>query len=198
MPKVMPYQPLVLRLCHGISGVLSLLALLTGFLVYNTYDKRFGSLAIPALPDSQGVHGTFGLFFLLTFPLLAVYSFYWGSQKLLQANFLRQLSRDVGKPKWWYNLQRMANTLMLLASTLAVVTGRMMKEEWLPAGELDRLWYSLHLLGWLVLLIALLIHLAMSLKVGGMPLLLSMVQLNYRPEESPALWIGQLKSRFKR
>jgi hypothetical protein len=30
---------------------------------------------------------------------------------------------------------------MLFAATLAVVTGRMMKEEWLPAGEVHHSWY---------------------------------------------------------
>ena len=87
MSKSIPYQPLVLRLLHGISGLLATGALITGFLVYNTYDGRFGSVSLPSLPDIQGIHGTFGLFFLLIFPALAIYSFHWGSRRLLFSDF---------------------------------------------------------------------------------------------------------------
>ena len=202
MSKSIPYQPLVLRLLHGISGLLATGALITGFLVYNTYDGRFGSVSLPSLPDIQGIHGTFGLFFLLIFPALAIYSFHWGSRRLLFSDFWSRITHQVGRPVWWVNLQRLLNTAMLLAATFAVVTGRMMQEAWLPAGELYHLAYSLHLTAWLVLLLSLMVHIAMSIKVGGVPLLLSMVQLNYRPEESPSLWIGYVReafnSRFRR
>lgn len=197
MSRLIPYQPLILRILHSIAGLLAIGALITGFLVYNTYDGRFGAISLPSLPDIQGIHGTFGLFFLLIFPALAIYSFYWGYQRLLFPDFWARLTHQVGKPVWWVNLQRLLNTAMLLAATLAVVTGRMMQEAWLPAGELHHIWYGLHLTAWLVLLITLVGHIAMSLKVGGAPLLLSMIQTKYRPEESPSLWMGILREKFR-
>lgn len=197
MPKIIPYQPLILRLLHSISGLLAIAALMTGFLVYNTYDGRFGAITLPTLPDIQGIHGTFGLFFLLSFPALAIYSFYWGSRRLLFADFWPRLTHQIGRPGWWVNLQRLTNTGILLAATFAVATGRMMQEAWLPAGEVYHIWYRLHLTAWLLLLLSLIAHIAMSLKVGGVPLLLSMAQWRYRPEESPALWIGYIRAKVK-
>ncbi|MFM7325344.1 MAG: cytochrome b/b6 domain-containing protein [Nodosilinea sp.] len=198
MPKSIPYQPLILRLVHGVSGFLAIGALITGFWVYNTYDGRFGTLKLPELYDAQGVHGTFGLFFLISFTGLAIYSLYWGSRRLLFPNFWRRLWHQPGQPVWWVNLQRLVNSLMLLAALLAVISGRMMQESWLPFGETHHLAYQAHLLGWLVLLISLMLHLVINLKVGGVPLLVSMVQWGYRPEESPALWWQTLRQRFRR
>lgn len=197
MPMSIPYQPLILRLVHGVSGVLAIGALITGFWVYNTYDGRFGALKLPELHDVQGVHGTFGLFFLISFTGLAIYSLYWGSRRLLFPDFWRRLWHQLGQPVWWVNLQRLVNSLMLMATLLAVISGRMMQESWLPSGETHHLAYQAHLLGWLVLLMSLMLHLVMNLKVGGVPLLLSMVQWGYRPEESPALWWQTLLQRFR-
>lgn len=194
MPASTPYQPLLLRIFHGISGILGILALITGFWVYNTYDRRFGSLPLPPLPDVQGIHGTFGLFFLLGFPLLAIYSFHWGSRRLIQADFVGRLTQKLGQPVWWYTLQRLANTTMLLAATLSVVSGRMMQEAWLPAGELYHRWYTLHLLGWAIFLVALVLHVLMSFKVGGVPLLRSMLHTRYRPDDAPSLWLERLRN----
>ncbi len=197
MSKVVPYQPLMFRLLHSISGLLAIAALITGFWVYNTYDRRFGGLNLPSLPDVQGIHGTFGLFFLLMFSTLAIYSFYWGRRRLMFADALPCLTHQIGRPIWWINLQRLLNTAMLLAGTLAAVTGRMMQEAWLPAGETHHLWYNLHLTAWLVLLVTLVAHVAMSLRVGGVPLLLSVVEASYRPEESPRLWPGYIRTKVQ-
>jgi hypothetical protein len=87
---------------------------------------------------------------------------------------------------------------MLLASVLAVISGRMMKEQWLPAGELDHVWYYAHLIAWVVMLTALALHLLMSAKVGGAPLLLSMLSFQVRPEDSPAKWGDRLKTWLSR
>jgi hypothetical protein len=198
MAKAIPYQPLLLRIFHALSGLLTLAALGTGYWVYNTYDDRFGTLPLPQISDIQGIHGTFGLFFLLTLPLLAAYSLFWGSQRLVQGDVLRRLTQQVGRPVWWYTLQRLANTTMLLMATAAVVSGRMMKEAWLPAGETYHLWYNLHLLAWLGMGIAGVIHILMSWKVGGMPLLLSMVQVQYRPADAPSTWWPRLKALVRR
>ncbi len=188
MSQSRPYQPVLLRLLHGAAMVLVILALITGFWVYNTYDKRWGSLALPSLDDIQGLHGTIALTFLLTLPFFALYSFYLGQKRLIQANSLNQLTQ-VGKPIWWITLQRLANTLMLLAVTFAVITGRMMKEEWLPAGEINRQWYLAHLIAWLCVLISLAIHLLLGTKVGGVPLLLSMFSWQIRQDDVPKTWL---------
>lgn len=174
MARTAPYQPFLLRLLHGGSALLAIGAILTGFLVYNTYDGRWGRLPIPKISEIEGIHGTFGLFFLLLLPAFALYSFHAGQKRLIQPQSLSQLTAQVGQPIWWVNLQRLTNTLMLVAATVAVITGRMMQEKWMTAGELHHVWYSLHLLAWVGFIVSLLLHLLMSARVGGAPLLLSM------------------------
>ncbi len=197
MSRSAPYQPLLLRLLHGAIALLVIGALITGFWVYNTFDGRFGRLYLPQVLDIQGIHGTFGLFFLLLLPAFAIYSFHAGQRKLIQPDTLKNLAQP-GKPIWWISLQRLINTTMLLASVLAVISGRMMKEQWLPAGELDHVWYYAHLIAWAVMLVALALHLLMSAKVGGAPLLLSMMSFQVRPEDSPAKWSHRLKTWLSR
>jgi thiosulfate reductase cytochrome b subunit len=87
---------------------------------------------------------------------------------------------------------------MLLAATWALITGRMMKEEWLPTRELDQIWYQLHLAGWVILVVCLIMHLLMSIKVGGLPLIVSIFEFKYRPEDSPTTWLQQIRSFFSR
>ncbi|MGL5877683.1 MAG: cytochrome b/b6 domain-containing protein, partial [Xenococcaceae cyanobacterium] len=148
MSQSSPYQPVLLRILHGAAAILIVLALISGFWVYNTYDKRWGSLALPIIEDIQGIHGTIALTFLLLLPVFALYSFHFGYRRLVQEQSFTQL-KQLGKPVWWISIHRFANTLMLLTATFAVVTGRMMKEEWLPAGEIHRQWYLAHLVGWI-------------------------------------------------
>lgn len=188
MSQSKPYQPVLLRILHGAVMVLVILALITGFWVYNTYDKRWGSLALPTLADIQGIHGTIALTFLLVLPFFALYSFHLGQTRLIQANTWNQLTQ-VGKPIWWITLQRFANTLMLLAVTFAVITGRMMKEEWLPAGDINRQWYLAHLIAWLCVLVSLAVHLLLGAKVGGVPLLQSMFSWQMRTGDIPKAWL---------
>ncbi|MFH7030908.1 MAG: hypothetical protein ACHBN1_37580 [Heteroscytonema crispum UTEX LB 1556] len=40
----------------------------------------------------------------------------------------------VGKPIWWYSLQRLANTAILLAAGFSVISGKFQDENWLPKG----------------------------------------------------------------
>jgi len=169
MSRSAPYQPLLLKILHGVSGILAIAAIITGFLVYNTFDGRFGKLPIP------------------------LYSFHAGNRKLLQQDSLQNLTQ-FGRPIWWVSLQRIANTLMLIAAVLAVLSGRMMKEEWLPTGELNHAWYYLHLIGWVVMVACLAIHILMSIKVGGVPLLLSIFSWQVRPEDSPKKWSSRLQN----
>lgn len=192
MAQPHPYQPILLRMLHGAAALLTVLALISGFWVYNTYDKRWGSLALPTLGDIQGIHGTIGLTFLLLLPFFAFYSFHLGHRRLLQEQSFRQL-KQIGKPVWWVAIHRFANTLMLLASMVAVLTGRMMKEEWLPAGETYRFWYLAHLVAWVCVFISLALHLLMSAKVGGVPLLISMFTWKVRSEDKPRSWLHGIK-----
>jgi hypothetical protein len=74
----------------------------------------------------------------------------------------------------------------------------MMKEEWLPAGELNHIWYYLHLTAWAVLGIGLALHLLFSIKVGGVPLLLSMVSTERRPDDHPSVWLNALRRWLQR
>ncbi|BAZ47532.1 hypothetical protein NIES4103_01330 [Nostoc sp. NIES-4103] len=193
MSRSAPYQPLLLRILHGVSGILVIAAITTGFLVYNTFDRRFGKLPIPAIGEIQDIHGTLALCFLLVLPAFAVYSFHAGYKRLLQPDSLQNLT-VFGRPSWWVSLQRIANTLMLIASVLAVISGRMMKEEWLPSGELNHIWYFFHLGAWAIMVCCLAIHLLMSSKVGGVPLLISMFSLKVRPEDSPTKWSSRFRS----
>lgn len=185
---------MLLRLLHGLNAAIALLAILTAFLVYNTYDGRFGKVPVPRIADIIGIHGTFGKLLLLgVMPTFALYSFLAGKKRLVQPDSFGKLTQ-LGKPIWWYSLHRIVNTLMLLALTFAIVSGSMVKEEWLPAGDLTQVWYYLHISGWAVLVFCLLMHLLMSAKVGGLPLILSMFDVAYRREDSPAAWWRKIRS----
>jgi Prokaryotic cytochrome b561 len=168
MSPAQPYQPLLLRVLHSLTAILVISALISGFLIYNTYDKRWGSIVLPTIGDIQGIHGTIALTFLLFLPFFAVY-----------------------RPVWWISMHRFANTLMLLATTFAVITGRMMKEEWLPAGELHRPWYLAHLIAWICVVISLALHLLMGAKVGGVPLLLSMFNRRIQGNDTLLSWLQE-------
>jgi hypothetical protein len=69
----------------------------------------------------------------------------------------------------------------------------MMKEEWLPAGEIERQWYLAHLIGWLCVLFALLLHILLGIKVGGVPLLISMFNWQIRDTDTPGFWLQGIK-----
>jgi thiosulfate reductase cytochrome b subunit len=138
-----------------------------------------------------------GLTFLLVMPALALYSFHVGQKRLVQADSFKQLTQ-VGQPIWWYSWHRIVNTGMLLAATFAVISGRMMKEEWLPTGDLNQLWYRLHLTAWLILVLSLIIHFLLGLKVGGLPLTLSMFKVKYRSNDAPSTWLPKIRSFLSR
>lgn len=192
MSRTAPYQPVLLRLLHSAIALLVFGSLITGFMVYDRYDKRFGTLNLPIIRDTQGIHGTIALAFLCLLPLFAIYCFHIGDRRLIQKESLKQL-QEVGKPIWWISLQRFANSLLLLSATFAVITGRMMQEEWLPTGEFNHVWYIGHLIAWLLMIVSIAIHLLMSAKVGGLPLLLSIYNWKIRPEDMPKFWLRGFK-----
>jgi Prokaryotic cytochrome b561 len=188
-----PYQPLLLRIFHGLTGFSAMAAIATAFWTYNTYDGRWGTIPLPKFNEIEGIHGTFGLWTLLIFPFFVVYAFNQGQQRLIQPDSLNKLTQ-VGQPIWWYTLHRLVNTASILALTFALFSGKMMSEKWLPQGELNHFWYSAHLVAWLILVVAIAIHLSMSIKVGGIPLVLSMLNWRFRSKDSPALWLNHLIS----
>jgi hypothetical protein len=187
-----PYQPVLLRFLHNAIALLVFASLITGFMVYDRFDKRFGTLNLPIVPNTQGIHGTIALTFLILLPIFALYCFHIGSRRLVQPQSLVQL-KEFNKPIWWVSLQRLTNTIMLLSATFAVITGRMMKEEWLPSEELNHAWYIGHLIAWLFMIVAIAMHLLMSAKVGGFPLLLSIYNWKIRAEDMPNSWLKGFK-----
>lgn len=196
MSKVRPYQPFPLRIIHGVNGVVAILAIISSFLVYNTYDGRLIKLPLPQIPDIIGIHGTLGLIFLLLFPLLALYSFHLGEHRLIQSDSFSKLAH-LTKPIGWYSLHRIINTIMLIAATWALITGRKMQEEWLPKGELNEVWYQLHLSAWVILFCCIIVHIFVGIKVGGIPLTLSMFRWGYIPPDSPQAWWHKIRSVFQ-
>ncbi len=184
---ISPYQPVLLRLLHNAIALFVFASLITGFMVYDRYDKRFGTLNLPEIRNTQGIHGTIALGFLILLPIFALYCFHLGYRRLVQKESLSHL-KDVGKPIWWISIQRITNTTILLSGTFAVITGRMMNEEWLPSGEFNHAWYIGHLISWLLMIIGIAMHLLMSAKVGGMPLLLSIYNWKVRAEDTPNHW----------
>ncbi|BAY85311.1 hypothetical protein NIES267_48100 [Calothrix parasitica NIES-267] len=182
-----PYQPLLLRILHGLIGLFTIAAIITAYWTYDVYDGRWGSIPLPKFMEIEGIHGTFGLWTLLIFPLFAIYAFHRGQGRLIQTDSFKKLA-NFGKPIWWYNLHRLINTLSILAVTFAVFSGKMMNEKWLPQGELNHSWYYAHLISWLVLVICIAFHVLMSIKVGGIPLILSMLNLRFRSKDNPSLW----------
>lgn len=182
-----PYQPFLLRLLHGLTGLFLIAAMLTAFWTYAVYDGRWGSIPLPTYPEVEGIHGTFGLWTLLIFPVFVLYAFRRGQQRLVQPDAIAKLTQ-IGKPIWWYTLNRCINTLALLALTFALFSGKMMDETWLPKGELEHRWYYIHLISWVVMAGAIALHLLMNAKVGGVPLLQSMLTWRFRQTDSPKLW----------
>lgn len=195
MSQAKPYQPLALRLLHGSIAALIILAIFTGVAIYNIYDGRIGHLPIPAIPRIMGIHKLFGRAFLLVIPFFALYSFQAGRRRLIQADSSEKLA-GIGKPIWWYTLHRIVNTLLLIAATFALVSGREMDEGWLKQGELGHLWYTIHLSSWVMMFGCLAVHLLMSARIGGVPLLLSMVNLKYRFTDRPSLLLQNLRRWF--
>lgn len=193
MAKSQPYQPLALRTLHGAIAGLIILAIITGFLIYNIYDGRMGHLPIPTVPRIMGIHKLFGRAFLLAFPFFALYSFHAGRRRLLQTDSLQHM-KAVGKPIWWYTLHRMVNTFLLLGATFALVSGREMDEGWMKQRELTHGWYTLHLASWAMMAACLAIHLLMIARVGGVPLMLSILRLAYRPSDHPSVLIKAIQT----
>jgi hypothetical protein len=170
-----PYQPSLLRLLHGATALLVPLAWLTGMLVYSTADGRWGRLPITLPGEWIDIHGTVGV---VLWPIALLFSFY---------------AISAGRTR----LRQPANALALLALALAVGSGKLMDEGWLRDGQLHHLVYSLHLVAWLLIALAVILHVSAVLQRGGWPLARSMASVQLRSGDLPGNWFDQIRRSFK-
>jgi hypothetical protein len=171
-----PYQPSLLRLLHGATAALVALAWISGGLIVGTLDRRWGRLPIqlPAALEVIDLHGSLGVALTLISFLFVPYALTLGRARL----------------------RRPENGVALLALLLALVSGKLMDEDWLREGQLHHLAYSLHLTAWLVLSLAVVVHLLVLLRRGGPALPLSMLRLDLKPGDQPRHWPQQLRRFF--
>lgn len=171
VPMARPYQPSLLRLLHGLTALLVSLAWLTGGLVYAAGDGRFGRLPFTLPGEWIDSHGTIGV---LLWPVALLFGCY---------------ALTAGRAR----LRQPANAIALSALALVVVSGKLMDENWLRTGQLDSIVYSLHLLGWLLMPLAVGLHLLAVLRRGGLPLARSMASVSLRPGDLPGNWWMQIR-----
>ncbi|MFM7549691.1 MAG: cytochrome b/b6 domain-containing protein [Cyanobacteriota bacterium] len=173
MPR--PYQPSLLRLLHGATALLVPLAWITGLLVYSTHDGRFGRLPFTLPREWIDIHGTVGV---LLWPIALLFGLY---------------ALTAGRPR----LRQPANAIALLALVLAVGSGKLMDEDWLRDGQFDHLVYGVHLLAWLLIALAIALHVGSVLQRGGLPLARSMASLQVRSGDLPGNWLDQIRRSLK-
>ncbi|KMM17532.1 Prokaryotic cytochrome b561 [Synechococcus sp. GFB01] len=174
MPR--PYQPSLLRLLHGATALLVLAAWLSGLAVYSLHDGRWGRLPITPTGDWVDLHGTAGVLLLPVAVLFAAYALTLGRRRL----------------------QRPSNALALGAVTLAIGSGKLMNEDWLRRGELHHWVYGLHLLAWLLVAGAVIVHLLGGLQLGGVAMLRSILSVHVRAGDQPRHWPGQVRAFISR
>jgi hypothetical protein len=173
MPR--PYQPSLLRLLHGFTALLVPLAWLTGLLVYSSHDGRFGSLPFRLPGEWIDIHGTVGV---LLWPIALLFGLY---------------ALTAGRAR----LRQPANAIALLALALAVGSGKLMDEDWLREGQFQHVVYSLHLLAWLLIALAVALHVSAVLRRGGLSLARSMASVELRSGDLPGQWFDQIRRSFK-
>lgn len=192
MARKQPYQSLIFRLLHAGQGILAILGMLTGYWLLNTWDPQFGGLPLPRAPEaSLDWHEEIGGAFSTAIAIFVIYSLWAGRRRLIQFKSLSQLTQ-VGKPAWWYSLHRLVNTSLLIFGGLAAISGDNIGSDDLKNGVFSDWAYSLHVLSWLGLVLGLLLHILLSLKVGGVPLVLSIVNVNVRKVDQPSHWPQRL------
>jgi hypothetical protein len=173
MPR--PYQPSLLRLLHGATALLVPLAWTTGLIVYSGHDGRFGRLPFTLPGEWIDIHGTVGV---ILWPIALLFGLY---------------ALTAGRAR----LHQPANALALLALVVAVGSGKLMDEDWLRDGQFDHLVYGVHLLAWLLIALAIALHVGAVLQRGGLPLARSMASLQLRPGDRPGHWFDQIRRSLK-
>jgi hypothetical protein len=174
MPR--PYQPSLLRVLHGATALLVAGAWATGLMVYSHFDGRWGRLPVQIPGEWIDIHGTAGVVLWPIALLFALYALTLGRLRLRQP----------------------ANALALGALVLAVGSGKLMEEDWLRNGDLGQGIYAVHLLAWLLMAVAVGVHLGSVLARGGLPLARSMGSLQMRAQDLPGDWWGQIRRHFTR
>ncbi len=182
MIRLRPYQPLLLRILHSANATVIFAAIISGLLIYDRFDARLIDLPLPEIDLVIPLHSRIGTAMLVVFPLLALYSFHIGQRRLLQEDTISKLSGSP-RPSWWYALHRLVNTMLLIAGAITLVSGRLMEASWLPLGQLNQAWYLIHLASWVTIMLSILVHILLVIKVGGLPLVLSIVSLRTRPAD---------------
>ncbi|MFN9485961.1 MAG: cytochrome b/b6 domain-containing protein [Cyanobacteriota bacterium] len=173
MPR--PYQPSLLRILHGATALLVLGAWCSGLMVYSRFDGRWGRLPFALSGEWIDIHGTVGVLLWPPALLFALYA--------LTAGRLR--------------LRQPANALALVALVMAVGSGKLMDEDWLRDGQFHHLGYSVHLFAWLLIALAVTLHVVAVLQRGGLPLVRSMASIQLRPGDLPGNWFDQIRRSFK-
>lgn len=150
---------------------------LTGLLVYSAYDGRFGRLPFTLPGEWINIHGTVGV---VLWPLALLFVFY---------------AITAGRAR----LRQPANSLVLLALALAlaVASGKLMDEDWLRDGQLHQVVYGVHLLAWLLIALAIALHVGSVLRRGGLPLARSMASFQVSTGDLPGNWFDQIRRSFK-
>jgi hypothetical protein len=92
----------------------------------------------------------------------------------------------------------LVNTTLLRAIVLAVISGRQMQGNWLVIGDYQQGVYVLRLCAWGAIVLGLILYLLMNLKIGGIPMLLSIFSLKIRPHDTPKHWFSQIQTIWKR
>lgn len=187
------YQPFLLRVLHGLLGVFTIAAMVSGFWVYDMFDGRWGRINLFRITEIQEIHGSLGILSFLAFPAFVIYAFTKGQKRLIQPNFLDSLVHS-RRRHWWLTLHQTINTFTFLPLVVALFSGQMMDGNWLPNRELDHLWYSVHIASWSVLLLSIILHILLSAKVGGIPLLTSILNWRFTSRDSPFYWPNKIKT----
>lgn len=170
-----PYQPSLLRLLHGGTSLLVMVAWFSGLAVYSQYDGRWGRLPLVFKGDWIDIHGSLAVPLVPLALLFGLYAISLGRRRLNQP----------------------ANAVALVALALAIATGKLMHEDWLREGQVQHLIYSLHLLGWVGISATVIWHLSSILKLGGLPLASSMISLRRHKGDQPRDWPSQIRRYFK-
>lgn len=174
MPR--PYQPSLLRVLHGATALLVGGAWATGLMVYSQFDGRWGRLPLAFPGEWIDIHGTVGV---VLWPIALLFVLY---------------ALTLGRAR----LRHPANALALGALVLAVGSGKLMQEDWLRQGDLTQGIYTVHLLAWLAVALAVALHVGAVLRRGGLSLARSMASLQMRAQDRPGDWFAQVRRHFTR
>ena len=195
MPKSSPYQPLIFRLLHTFHGILILCSAMTGFWLYNTWDARWGRLPFPKAENEWlNYHHQIGEVLTGVFLIFLIYSLAAGRRRLTQPATLFKLGAMKPKQRW-FSLHRLTNVGLLVMVFLAMLSSRLMGgAKTITQGEWGDIWYNIHLLSWALLVVLTLLHLLLTVKVGGMPFTMSAIALKVTPKDSPLQWPKRFSS----